>query len=311
MRPYVPGYAGKSFVPRVINRLRHGLPRLTHLVEALAGLRLTDRYTGLVWRPVLRIPASYTGERVTAPDLNNALPQLFTLKDRAYARVGGLAYEVAPANVMFVNADDQLSHRNYASYDDYVRHQASKLDLEEANIRSTSERRYEKMAARFADVASAANLTGKVLCLGARLGEEVRAFRRVGMDAVGVDLNPGANNPDCLYADFHHLPFRSNSFDGAYSNVLDHVLDMNRFMNETVRVVRPGGFVFFELTGGYSETGAVDPYGATLWPTNATLVDALGSYISEIVLDRDEPSRARRVIVFRPSKVVRAIGSQN
>ena len=310
VRPYVPGYTGKSFVPRIINQIRRGLPRLTHFVEALAGLRLAERYTGLVWRPVLRVPADYTGDIIVAPDLKSALPRLFTLRGRAFVNVGGLAYEVVPANAMFVDAADQLSRRAYATYEEYIRHQASKLDQEEAAIRRTSERRYEKMASRFAEIVKAAHLSGSVLCLGARLGEEVRAFRRAGMEALGVDLNPGADNPDCLYADFHHLPFRDDAFDGAYSNVLDHVLDMTRFMEETVRIVRPGGFIFFELTGGYSETGAVDPYGATLWPTNAALVKALLPYISDIILDRDEQSRSRRVIVFRPLKAS-ATESQN
>ena len=74
-------------------------------------------------------------------------------------------------------------------------------------------------------------------------------------------------------------------------HVLDYVFDLDRLMRETVRVVRPGGFVCFEPTGGFTETGAVDPCGAMPLPL-----------IAEIVLDRDEPAKSRRMIVFRTSK---------
>lgn len=302
MHPYVPLYPGKSLRVRALNRFRRTLPRLTHFMEAIAGVRLAERKTGLVWRAVLRIPDPTPDDVISAPDLKTALPRLVTVSGPHYVNIGGLMYVVAPTNANFREVSGSLKQRAYQSYADYVRHQASKLEREEAAIRSTSERRFQKMAARFAEVSAAAHLGGRVLCLGARLGEEVRAFRHVGMAALGVDLNPGANNPNCLSADFHFLPFRDDSFDGAYSNVLDHVYDMDRFMRETVRVVRPGGFVLFELTGGFGETDAVDPYGATLWPTNAVLVQALSSYISEMILDQDDRARSRRVVVFRPSK---------
>ena len=52
-----------------------------------------------------------------------------------------------------------------------------------------------------------------VLCLGARLGGEVRAFTAMGALSIGIDLNPGPNNAYVLPGDFHHLQFAQSVFD--------------------------------------------------------------------------------------------------
>ena len=46
-----------------------------------------------------------------------------------------------------------------------------------------------------------------MLCLGARLGTEVRALHNLGYFAIGIDLNPGVDNPYVLMGDFHKLVF--------------------------------------------------------------------------------------------------------
>ena len=86
-----------------------------------------------------------------------------------------------------------------------------------------------------------------VLCLGARLGGEVRAFKALGALAVGVDVEPGDGNMDVLVGDFEHLAFADASFDFAYSNVLDHVHDLRTFGSEACRVLKPGGMFFAAL----------------------------------------------------------------
>jgi len=44
-----------------------------------------------------------------------------------------------------------------------------------------------------------------VLCIGARLGGEVRALTQLGALAIGVDFNPGFRNPYVLWGDGLHL----------------------------------------------------------------------------------------------------------
>src|SRR5439155_5163147 len=101
----------------------------------------------------------------------------------------------------------ELARRRYDSYDAYLAHQSSKLD----RIR---ERRGEKDARvalpefvrRFRACSALAGARA-VVCLGARLGAEVRALLALGFFAVGVDVNPGPANEYVLHGDFHRLVF--------------------------------------------------------------------------------------------------------
>lgn len=52
----------------------------------------------------------------------------------------------------------------------------------------------------------------KALCVGARVGQEVAALQRVGVnDSVGIDLVP--HPPLVIKGDFHHQPFDEETFD--------------------------------------------------------------------------------------------------
>ena len=123
--------------------------------------------------------------------------------------------------------------RKYKTYQDYVRHQASKLGKKLPRI-TVHDKQYENIVyGRYKDV------KGKsILCLAARLGGEVRAFKRRGATAIGIDLNPGKDNPDVIQGDFHDIPFGDNEFDIVFCNSLDHVLYMDKFLKEVKRVSR-------------------------------------------------------------------------
>ena len=88
-----------------------------------------------------------------------------------------------------------------------------------------------------------------VLCIGARLGGEVRAFTRLGALAVGIDLNPGFRNPHVLWGDATALQFANATFDIAYSNVLDHIPQrvVVSVFEEVRRVLKPGGHLFVDM----------------------------------------------------------------
>jgi hypothetical protein len=75
--------------------------------------------------------------------------------------------------------DDDFARRRYESYEDYLRHQASKLDRVEERLRENEAAELEEFTARFQD--SPALIGARtVLCLGARLGTEVRALHGLG-----------------------------------------------------------------------------------------------------------------------------------
>src|SRR3989304_7073077 len=77
---------------------------------------------------------------------------------------------------------------------------------------------------------------GKVICLGARMGEEVQAFKDLGYDAIGIDLVP--NEPLVIHGDFNNLQYANDSVDIVYTNAIDHCWDMGKFTDEMKRVLK-------------------------------------------------------------------------
>ena len=87
-----------------------------------------------------------------------------------------------------------------------------------------------------------------VLCIGARAGGEVRAFRALGAFAVGIDLEPAASAHDVvLRANALRLPFAPECVDRVFTNVLDHIPDLPRFCAEVARVLKPGGHLIADV----------------------------------------------------------------
>jgi SAM-dependent methyltransferase len=154
-----------------------------------------------------------------------------------------------------------MAAREVGSYEDYVRLQRSKLEYLDL---SGHEDRFRTVLRERMRALGVVAPGARVLCLGARRGGEVAAFRDLGCFAVGIDLNPGADNPWVLYGDFHRLEFADACVDVVYSNSLDHSLDLSRLLGEARRVLVPGGRLVVE-----ADPGAEDPDGAApdLWAT--------------------------------------------
>lgn len=133
-----------------------------------------------------------------------------------------------------------------------VAHQQSKLAKAAMSprtmdsIRRVDVGRQEQVAAQFAEATARghfgmpASLSGvPVLCIGARLGGEVRALKSLGALAIGIDLNPGSDSMDVVAGDMEDIPFANGSFALVYSNVLDHVYNRAALAGEVCRVLRP------------------------------------------------------------------------
>lgn len=140
---------------------------------------------------------------------------------------------------------------NNAAWKAHVELQQSKWRSSEAmrlKIRGIDVGRQHQVARQFATFHGGGAFRGEtVICLGARLGGEVRAFKGLGALAVGVDLEPGEDNMDVLVGDFENLAFPEASFGFAYCNVLDHINNLAAFAHEVCRVVKPEGFFFAVL----------------------------------------------------------------
>jgi SAM-dependent methyltransferase len=198
--------------------------------------------------------------------------------------------------------DQDFAQREYNSYDEYVEHQVSKLDKVIHRLRETEAEDFAEFKERFRRC-EALREARTVLCLGARLGTEVRALHALGHFAVGLDLNPGTENPYVLPGDFHHVVFPNSSVDAVYTNALDHVFDLEKVLGEIARLLRPNGLFVADLLGGYEEGFIPGGYESTHWRSAETLLERvreLGGFTLEGVRDLGQMRRDRwQQAVFR------------
>ena len=198
--------------------------------------------------------------------------------------------------------DEGLAQRQYETYDEYVTHQAGKLDKIVHRLKETEEEDFAEFKPRFEDCAPLAE-SRSVLCLGARLGTEVRALHALGYFAVGIDLNPGSDNFYVLPGDFHKLVFPAGSVDAVYTNTMDHVFDLEKVLSEVQRVLRPGGLFVTDLLGGYEEGFVPGEYESTHWRSLEEFVDKIREGSEFSIQEKRDLGHHRRdhwhQIVFR------------
>ena len=146
-----------------------------------------------------------------------------------------------------------LEARPFDSYEDYLELQKSKLEYLDLSNQEVRHRRVLKERLGALDCIDG---NQRVLCLAARLGGEVWAFRDLGCFAVGIDLNPGQGNSCVHYADFHDLPYSENCVDIVFTNSLDHAFDLGRVMKEVKRVLKADGRFILEADPGGGDAAA-------------------------------------------------------
>lgn len=165
---------------------------------------------------------------------------------------------------------DELARRTYRSYEEYLAHQSAKLAQVSERLAETEAEDLAEFERRFALCAELAGCRN-ALCLGARLGTEVEALLRLGLFAVGIDLNPGPDNRYVLPGDFHALVFADGSIDAVYTNALDHAFDLVKLLGEVRRVLRPGGILVADVLDGFAEGFTPGEYEALHWRDVETL----------------------------------------
>lgn len=133
----------------------------------------------------------------------------------------------------------------YDNYEQYLIHQGSKLNDHLRYIRGVDSKYQKIVHDRYKILFEFDEKS--ILCLGARLGGEVRAFKQLNALAIGIDINPGENNKDVLYGDFHELNFPDNIFDFVFCNSIDHSLHFDRLLKESHRVLKNAGVFLVEL----------------------------------------------------------------
>ncbi len=166
-----------------------------------------------------------------------------------------------------------LSRRVYGSYQQYLDHQRSKLPNIQEKLEARAGEAVQNFRLRFEMVAL--KPASSVLCLGARLGHEVMAFIDLGHFAVGIDLYPGEGNRHVVTGDFHQLVFADHSVDCVYINSLDHILELDLFLAEVNRVLKPDGVFIADIVRGYEEGFYAGKYEALHWPTTVAFANEI------------------------------------
>ena len=92
---------------------------------------------------------------------------------------------------------------------------------------------------------------------------------------MGIDLNCGKDNSYVLPGDFHRIVFPANLVEAVYTNVMDHVFDLSRFMAEVNRVLKPGAIFIVDMLNGYDEGFVPGEFEAMYWRNKDILIDRI------------------------------------
>jgi len=136
-----------------------------------------------------------------------------------------------------------MEKRIYKSYNEYIEHQSEKALNMKYNERAFV-KKVELFRQRFIHFEKIKNIE-KILCLGARFGEEIVALNELGFDTFGIDLV--SKSPHVLVGDFNNLPFKSESIDLAYSNAIDHAYNIELLSNNVNRVLKFNGYFIIDV----------------------------------------------------------------
>lgn len=219
---------------------------------------------------------------------------LMSLTPTGWNRFWGLTKERAPSPEMFAMRAAQMeakraefegegwrhegaiSVRRYATYDEYTRHQKEKLDGLVGKAYKNPEKAVRMFRRRF-ELIDELPQHASVLCLGARRGEEVRAFIELSHFALGIDLNPGPDAELVVVGDFHALNFADESVDCIYTNCLDHALEPDKILGEVRRVLKRGGLFIADIVYGYEEGYVAGGHDTMHWAKARDFCDFLAT----------------------------------
>lgn len=159
-----------------------------------------------------------------------------------------------------------LIRRGPQDYDEYLKHQAQKLEVDtEAKALTYYEPRYRADLRERVRALEFVRPGMSALCLGARLGGEVRAFIDLGCFAIGIDLNPGKDNEFVVCGDFHQIQFASDSVDIVFTNAIDHVFNLGAFISEICRILKPDGLLIMDVVKGSAQGVTPEDFESLFW----------------------------------------------
>jgi SAM-dependent methyltransferase len=173
---------------------------------------------------------------------------------------------------------NKIKTRQYSSYDEYVAHQKSKADhgtlLHKQLLNELWEPDCQGFRENFKPYEKIIKESKSGLCLGARTGQEVFVLREMGLEAIGIDLVE--NLPLVLKGDVHNLNYPDKSFDFIFSNIFDHILYPDKFINEIKRVLVPKGYCLLHLSIASNGHPDGDPWSSCEVNSSKQVIELFG-----------------------------------
>jgi len=189
--------------------------------------------------------------------------------------------------------DGDLLKRDYASYEEYLTHQKQKLEeilKMKGGFSNWDICEYRlKFYSRFRHLPDLLPRDAVIVCCGARQGTEVEVLHDLGFrQAYGIDLNPGPDNRIVRVGDFMKMENPDNSVDLLYTNCVDHAFDLEKLIHEHSRVLKPDGFLLYDI-GVNMEEGAGGPFEAISWDRTEDVVKRLVDGFDKLIrAERDD-----------------------
>jgi len=122
----------------------------------------------------------------------------------------------------------------------------------------------------------------KVLCIGARYGTEIDAFKKLGFENItAIDIYPRSEN--VIEIDMHNLPFSENLFNIIYTHhSLDHSLFPEKAVKEMYKVSKEKAFWIHTIPfNDYGKEEAID------FDSSNEIISFFKKYTNEILYQQE------------------------
>ena len=199
---------------------------------------------------------------------------------------------VSSSDNFYSSISETLQLQTYnKTVDPFEDHQASKLEKMFGHIKNLDMKIELETIAHFSRKHNYHHFKGKsVLCVGARLGGEVRGFMQLGALAIGYDFNPGKRNAWVVYGKGAPMQFANQTFDYVFTNIIDHITNLTSYFAEVHRVLKHLGIYIMAV-----DQNAPDEY---------SVRDNRGEASINMLLNTTENSGLKNVLVEYPKEIV-------
>lgn len=183
---------------------------------------------------------------------------------------------------------NDFHYRDYKDYQEYISHQGQKfeeiLKMRGGFTNRTIAAYRHRFYRRFCHLSVLLPRSAHILCAGARQGTEVEVLHDLGFKgAYGIDLNPGPDNKFVRVGDFMHLENADSSLDMIYCNSLDHAFNIESFFCEHARVIKPNGYVLYDIAVQDKEVQKNGAFETVKWKSEEALFLLMLKYFKKVI----------------------------